>query len=144
MIGHGHGIWRGVLYGASLQGLILQRPIIYHGIFATGPFQCIYQPGPAHWAMFPSTLEWHLLVLASFSFGLFCWPLLALAVVMLSLSATAAGLQATQARLEPQHDGIRSRFAIAAICYAQPLVRAWARYQTRYFGHRATRGPLLR
>ncbi|HEX5273428.1 MAG TPA: glycosyltransferase, partial [Gemmataceae bacterium] len=60
--GRGDGKWRGVLYGASLRGLCLDQAIIYRGTFGTGLFQCIYQPGPAHWAMLPSTLEWHALV----------------------------------------------------------------------------------
>ena len=142
--GRGHGIWQGVLYGPSLQGLVLSQPIIYHGIFATGPFQCIYQPGTAHWAMLPSTLEWHFMVLGALSIGLFCWPLLVLAGLMVALSAITAGLQAAQARLAPQHEGFRSRLLITAICYAQPLVRAWARYRTRYFHHTASGGRLLR
>jgi len=41
-------------------GLRFGGPIIYRGVFATGLFQCLYQRGPAHWAMLPSTLEWHL------------------------------------------------------------------------------------
>ena len=46
---------------------------------------------------------------------------------------TFAMLQAAQARLAPAHDCVRSRLLIAALCYGQPLVRAWARYRTRYF-----------
>src|SRR5262249_34110354 len=45
----GGGKWRGMLYGASLRGLRLGGPIIYRGTFASGLFQCVYQPGPAHW-----------------------------------------------------------------------------------------------
>jgi len=71
----GHGKWRGMLYRSSLQGPLLEEAIIYRGTFGTGLFQCIYQPGPAHWAMLPSTLEWHLLVLLIALTGFF-WPLM--------------------------------------------------------------------
>ena len=56
--GRGDGKWGGVMYGGSLQGIQLAVPIIYRGMFGTGMFQCLYQPGAAHWAMLPSTLEW--------------------------------------------------------------------------------------
>lgn len=133
----GHGIWRGVLYGSSLQGPVLDRAIIYRGTFATGYFQCIYQPAPAHWAMLPSTLEWHIVAALATVGGLVWWPALMVGLVMVLLSLAVAGLQAAQARLAPQHDGLRSRLLVAALCYAQPLVRSWARWQTRYRGQRA-------
>src|SRR5205807_1284975 len=88
--GRGDGKWRGVLYGPSLTGLLLDEAIIYRGTFGTGLFQCIYQPEPAHWAMLPATLEWHALAGAAALGGLF-WPLAwAGAVVMLVLSLTVA------------------------------------------------------
>jgi GT2 family glycosyltransferase len=131
--GRGDGKWRGVLYGTSLQGLRLGGPIIYRGTFGTGLFQCIYQQGPAHWPMLPATLEWHL---AAGLVGLAApfWPPAWLAVgAMLALALGVAALQAAQAHLAPQHEGLRSRLVIAALCYAQPLVRSWRRYRTRLF-----------
>src|SRR5947209_20275937 len=89
----GNGKWRGVLYGPSLQGLRLDGAIIYRGTFGTGLFQCVYQPGPAHWAMLPCTLEWHLLAGLVGLAALF-WPLAWFAVAgLLSLSLTVAALQ---------------------------------------------------
>jgi GT2 family glycosyltransferase len=129
--GRGESKWRGMLYGAALQGLRLGRPIIYRGTFGRGLFQCIYQPGAAHWAMLPSTLEWHLaaglIALASLA-----WPLgWAVVAVMLALSLAVAAMQACQAKLEPKYEGALSRLTVAALCYAQPLVRSWARYRQR-------------
>jgi GT2 family glycosyltransferase len=141
--GRGHGKWRGMIYGASLQGLVLDDAIIYRGTFGTGPFQCIYQPGPAHWAMVPSTIEWNVLAAAIAWMGVLWWPVLALGGAMLALSVLVAVLQAAQARLAPAHDGPRSRLLIAALCYTQPLVRAWARYRTRYFTFHASAVPGL-
>src|SRR5947208_273776 len=125
--GRGDGKWRGVLYGASLPGLRLGGPIIYRGTFGTGLFQCLYQPSPAHWAMLPGTLEWHLAAGLVALAALF-WPTAWLAVAaMLALALGVAALQAAQASLAPQHEGLRSRLVIAALCYAQPLVRSWRR-----------------
>jgi GT2 family glycosyltransferase len=133
--GRGDGKWRGVLYGASLRGLRLGGPIIYRGVFGTGLFQCLYQPAPAHWAMLPSTLEWHLAAALTVLAGAFWWPAWGLAAGMLLLALLVAGLQAGQAVLAPAHDGLRSRLVVMALCYAQPLVRSWTRYRTRLFAH---------
>ena len=73
--GRGDGKWRGVLYGDSLRGLLLDQAIIYRGTFGSGLFQCIYQPGPAHWAMLPGTLEWQAAAAAVLPFGFFWWPI---------------------------------------------------------------------
>jgi O-antigen biosynthesis protein len=135
--GRGDGKWRGVLYGASSLGLRLAQPIIYRGTFSTGFFQCLYQPGRAHWAMLPSTLEWHAVAALLGLLALF-WPPAWLAVAaLLALSLGVAGLQAAQARLAPGYGGLRSRCVVAALCYLQPLVRSWARYRTRLFSYRA-------
>jgi GT2 family glycosyltransferase len=137
--GRGEGKWRGVLYGPGLPGLRLAAPIIYRGTFSAGLFQSLYQPGPAHWAMLPGTLEWHAAT-ALVGVVALLWPLAWLAVgAMLALSLGVATLQATQARLPPQHAGFRSRCLVAALCYLQPLVRSWARYRTRLFSYRPPR-----
>jgi GT2 family glycosyltransferase len=133
--GRGDGKWRGVLYGASLQGLRLADPIIYRGTFGTNLFQCVYQPVPAHWAMLPSTLEWHLLAAVAAVTGIF-WPYAWIGTgIMLVLSLVVAGLQAAQARLAPEHESFLSRLMIMGLCYAQPLVRSAERYHTRLLSY---------
>ena len=140
----GQGKWSGMLYGASLQGLVLDQALIYHGTFGTSPFQCIYQPGPAHWAMIPGTLEWHLAAVPAFVLGFFWWPFFAVVAGMLATSFLVAALQAAQAKLPSRHEGRRSRVLIAGLCYLQPLVRSWARYKRRYFTFPAPTAPALK
>jgi GT2 family glycosyltransferase len=132
----GDGKWRGVLYGPSLQGLRIAEDIIYRGTFGTGLFQCLYQPGPAHWAMVPSTLEWHLAAALVGLIGLFSPEAWVGVALMLALSLTVAVLQAAQARLAPEHDGFKARCLITGLAYLQPLVRSWTRYRTRMFAYR--------
>jgi hypothetical protein len=68
--------------------------------------------------------------------GLYWLPgLLGVAMAMLVLSMLVAAVQAAQARLPAQHDGLWSRAVVAALCYSQPLVRSWARYHTRLFSY---------
>jgi GT2 family glycosyltransferase len=129
----GQGKWRGILYGGALQGLRFGGSLIYRGVFGAGLFQCIYRPGPAHWAMLPSTLEWHAAAALVALAGPFWLPALFIALGMLGLSGLVAALQAAQAKLPRKHRGFSSRLVVAGLCYAQPLARSWKRYQTRLF-----------
>ena len=136
--GRGDGKWGGVMYGGSLQGLQLAVPIIYRGTFGTGMFQCLYQPGAAHWAMLPSTLEWQvaalLLGLAGAlvrpwggSSGRVCW----------ACRCWSPPCRRPRPASSRPTDARRARLLIAALCYAQPLVRSWTRYRTRLSSQRA-------
>jgi GT2 family glycosyltransferase len=137
--GRGDGKWRGVLYGHSLQGLRFAGDIVYRGTFGTGFFQCLYQPGPAHWAMLPATLEWHLAAVAVAVAG-WLWPAAwAVAAGMVLLALLVAVLQGVQARLPAGQGGLKARAVVAALCYVQPLVRSWARYRTRLLAYRPPR-----
>jgi O-antigen biosynthesis protein len=136
--GRGDGKWGGVMYGASIQGLQLAAPIIYRGTFGTGMFQCLYQPGAAHWAMLPSTLEWQVAALLIGLAGALVRPLgWVIGAGMVGLSLLVAALQVGQAHLVPAHRRRGARLLIASLCYAQPLVRSWTRYRTRLASQRA-------
>jgi GT2 family glycosyltransferase len=135
--GRGDGKWRGAMYGASLRGLRLWGPIIYRGTFGTGLFGCLYQRGPAHWAMLPATLEWHAVAAAALLASLLYTPALFAAILMLTLSLAVSALQAVLARLDPAHGRLGYRLLVMALCHAQPLVRSWSRYRTRFFAYRA-------
>jgi GT2 family glycosyltransferase len=133
--GRGDSKWHGVMYGQALRGVRLNPAVIYRGIFGTGLFQCIYQAEAAHWALLPSTLEWHCLAAIVLLMGPFLPTAWVIAAVMLTLSLAIAIVQAAQAKLAVQHDGVLSRTIVAGLCYAQPLVRSLRRYRTRLFGY---------
>ncbi len=135
--GRGGWKWRGVLYGASLRGLHLREALVYRGTFGTGFFQCLYQPPAAHWAMIPASLEWHIAAAFAAVNTLVWRPAGWIALVMLALSAVVALLQAAQARLPARHGGVGARAVVAALSYAQPLVRSFAHYRTRLSSYRA-------
>jgi hypothetical protein len=116
--------------------LRLSAANVFRGVFGSGLFQCLYTPGPAHWATLPSSLEW---LIATLGVGIAAvhWPPLAIvALVMFTLSMAVAGVQASQARLAREYEGLPSRLVLTWLCYAQPLVRAWSRYRTRFFSYR--------
>ncbi len=129
----GVGMWHGRIYGSSKYGVILQRPVIYHGLFGSGFFQKLYNPEPAHLLMLLTSLEFHGLVtgpllILSFPFQ-FLRPV-AIASLALSLSVCIAA--AAQADVPRKKQRVWSRPLIAVLFFLQPMVRGWARYRWRF------------
>jgi glycosyltransferase involved in cell wall biosynthesis len=128
----GSSMWQGRIYTAAKFGLNLRRPIIYHGVFATGFFQSLYSGEPAMAPMFCTSLEYHVLITL---------PLVALSVpfrhifvlpitsVLISLGVCVAA--AMQAELPRDKRRLWSRPLVALLFFLQPIVRGWARYQGR-------------
>lgn len=129
----GVSIWRGRIYGSSKYGVILQPPVIYHGLFGSGFFQKLYTPEPAHLLMLLTSLEYHALatgplLILSFPFP-FLWPL---GVASLALSLSVSIAAALQAELPRKKRRFWSRPLIALLFFLQPMVRGWARYRWRF------------
>ncbi|HEY2951796.1 MAG TPA: glycosyltransferase, partial [Verrucomicrobiae bacterium] len=128
----GGSIWRGHIYASSKSGVLIRRPMIYHGPFGTGLFQSLYRTPPALTLMLCTSLEYHVLVtlpLAVLSVPFrFLWPL-ALTSLLLSCGLCAAA--AAQADLLKSKCQFWSRPLIALLYFLQPVVRGWARYQGR-------------
>ncbi len=128
----GGGRWHGRIYSPSNYGLILQRSIIYHGIFGSGFFQKLYSPAPAHGLMFCTSLEYYILaVLPLLALTIYFPILFPLVVTSLVASATVCLLGAAQAVIPKDKKRFWSRPLVAALFFLQPICRGWARYRTR-------------
>ncbi len=128
----GGGIWRGRIYAASPFGPTFNRPIIYHGLFASAFFQTLYQAEPAEALMLCTSLEYHVVVnlpllVLSVPFGY----LLPLAIASFALSLAICVAAAWQARLPRNKIRFWSRPLVALLFFLQPIVRGWARYRGR-------------
>lgn len=128
----GGGIWRGRIYTVAKFGVILQRPIIYHGLFGSGFFQKLYTPQPVFLLMFCTSLEYYVLFTA---------PLLVLAVYFSALRPVALAsflislaicvVAAIQAELPKSKRRFWSRPLVGLLFFLQPIMRGWARYKWR-------------
>jgi len=113
-------------------GLLLRRPVIYHGLFGSAGYQAVYASPPESALMLCTMLEYHVLVslplwVLSVSFHLLLPVALVSTLVPLGICAVAGA----QARL-PRHKTFWwSRPLIALLYFLQPIVRGWARYQGR-------------
>lgn len=128
----GGSIWRGRIYATGRNGVILSRPIIYHGVFGSGFFQRLYAEDPNLLLMLATSLGYHgcinlPLLMVSIYLPWF-WPLF-LASVGISLGLCVAA--ACQARLPREKRRFWSRPLIGCLFFLQPIARGWARLAVR-------------
>ena len=122
--------WKGQVYGAPRFTWLINHPVIYHGVFGEGLFQCIYPTPQSELAAYLSSIEW--VVLTAFLF-LLSIPFPALRIVaylMFGGTFLVALSYMIHAKLEPKFDTIRARLLVAFLALSQPLVRGWSRYFT--------------
>jgi len=122
--------WKGQIYGAPRFTWLLNRPIIYHGVFGHGLFQSIYPTPQSDIAAYLSSIEW--LALTAFIF-LISVPMPALRIVpylMFGGTFLVALSYMMHARIELKFDTIRARLLVAFLALVQPWARGWARYFT--------------
>lgn len=122
--------WRGQIYGAPRFTWLINRPIIYHGVFGEGLFQCIYPTPQSEMAAYLSSIEW--VALTAFIL-LLSIPIPILRIIpylMFGSTFLVALSYMIHAKLEPRFDTIRARLLVAFLALVQPLVRGWWRYYT--------------
>lgn len=122
--------WKGQIYGAPRFTWLINKPVIYHGIFGEGLFQSIYPTPQSDIAAYLSSVEWVVLTVFVFCLSI---PLPILRIVpylMFGGTFLVALSYMIHAKLEPRHDTIRARLLVAFLALAQPIARGWARYTT--------------
>ncbi len=128
----GGSMWQGRIYTASKFGIELNKPIIYHGTFATGFFQTLYRAEPASALMLCTTLEYHVLVtLPLLVLSVPFHHLLPLGLISVFISIAICLAAGSQAELPKNKKRFWSRPLIALLFFLQPIWRGWARYQGR-------------
>jgi GT2 family glycosyltransferase len=137
----GGSIWKGRIYASVVGGVLLQKPIIYHGLFASGFFQCLYTPQPALPLMFCTSLGYHGCVLVPLLVATVYFPvLLPLTIASFAAPVAVATLAAVQAKIPEAKQRFWSRPLIGLMVLIQPIVRGWARMKYRLLTSAATGG----
>ena len=122
--------WKGQVYGAPRFTWLINQPVIYHGVFGEGLFQCIYPTPQSELAAYLSSIEWVTLTAFLFLLSLPFPALRIVAYLMFGGTFLVALSYMIHAKLEPRFDTIRARLLVAFLALSQPLVRGWARYFT--------------
>lgn len=122
--------WKGQIYGAPRFTWLINRPVIYHGIFGEGLFQSIYPTPQSDIAAYVSSVEWVVLTVFIFALSVPFPDLRIIPYIMFGATFLVALSYMIHAKLEARHDTIRARLLVTFLALAQPLVRGWARYYT--------------
>ncbi len=135
----GSAIWHGKVYSQARTDSFFIRPVIYHGIFGTGLFQCIYPKRYSPLAALLSSLEWLTVTLFVFFLSIPLAWLRLIPLVMFGLTLAVGLGYMAQARIEPKYDSVRARLLLLYLAITQPWRRAWARYFIWLRGKRTPR-----
>jgi glycosyltransferase involved in cell wall biosynthesis len=132
----GGSVWHGRIYTSAKIGVETRRPVIYHGIFGSAPFQSIYTRDASLTLVVGTSLEFHVLVtlplLVVSAVVPFVWTLgVASLVFSLGLCVTAA----LQAGIPACKSRFWSRPLVALLFLLQPIVRGWARHRGNLLGN---------
>ncbi len=122
--------WKGQIYGAPRFTWLVNKPVIYHGVFGEGLFQSIYPTPQSDVAAYLSSIEWVALTLFIFAVSIPLPFLRIVPYIMFGGTFLVALSYMIHARLEAKHDTIPARLLVTWLALAQPLVRGWARYFT--------------
>jgi glycosyltransferase involved in cell wall biosynthesis len=132
----GSAIWHGNVYSQVRMDSFFSRPVIYHGIFGTGLFQCIYPKRYNPWTGLLSSLEWLGVTLFVFFLSIPLPGLRLIPLIMFGLTLMVGLSYMAQARIETKYDSIAARLLLLYLSIMQPWRRAWARYFTWLQGKR--------
>jgi glycosyltransferase involved in cell wall biosynthesis len=126
----GSAIWHGNVYSQTRMDSFFSRPVIYHGMFGTGLFQCIYPKRYSPFAALLSSLEWLGVTLFIFFLSFPLSALRLIPLIMFGLTLLVGLGYMAQARIETKYDSILARLLLLYLAIMQPWRRAWARYFT--------------
>jgi GT2 family glycosyltransferase len=132
----GSAIWHGNVYSQTRMDSFFSRPVIYHGIFGTGLFQCIYPKRYSPFAALLGSLEWLAVTLFVFFLSFPLASLRLIPLIMFGLTLGVGLIYMAQARIETKYDSILARLLLLYLAVMQPWRRAWARYFTWLRGKR--------
>jgi O-antigen biosynthesis protein len=126
----GGSIWHGRIYSPARMGVTIGRPVIYHGLFASGFFQSIYNVSPGLTLMVVTSIEYYALVsLPLLVVGAVVPHLTAFGMVSIAISLAMCTAAAVQAELPRGNRRFWSRPLVALLFWLQPIVRGIARHR---------------
>ncbi|CAN5749404.1 hypothetical protein BH11VER1_BH11VER1_29180 [soil metagenome] len=119
--------WRGTIYGDEGQLRSLDDQTIHFGAYGLAPFQCIYASSDSSpWQRFTG-LPWFIFALIALIPGLFFWPWLGIAGLIMGLSWVTPLQRASSRDFMFSHPTWNQKVLLFFLCYTQPIVREWAR-----------------
>lgn len=126
----GSARWHGRVYGSTHFSSPFRRPLVYHGVFGMGLFQCVYPRQTSDFVQLTSSLEWNTLTVIMLLVALQAPQVWYVPAALLACTLATGISYGLRARVEPPYQGVWSRILVAGLAIWQPMVRGWARYST--------------
>jgi len=126
----GSAKWHGQVYGNPRFSSLFHRPLVHHGVFGMGLFQCIYPQRSSDLVQLMSSLEWNALTFITFLVALQVQSAWYVPAFLLACTIGAGVSYGLRARLESPYRGIWSQMLVSLLAMWQPIERGWARYYT--------------
>jgi O-antigen biosynthesis protein len=126
----GSAKWKGQVYGSTHFSSIFHRPIVYHGVFGMGLFQCVYPQRSSELVQLMSSVEWNVIALLTAVISLQFPSIWYVPAVMLLCTLWAGLSYGFRARVEAPYKGVSSHVLISLLAIWQPIARGWSRYST--------------
>lgn len=134
--------WRGTIYGDEGQLRQLEEQTIHFGAYGLAPFQCIYTSNDSDpWQRFTG-LPWFSFALIAVIPGLFFWPWLGVALLIMGLSWVTPLQRAGSRDFMFSHPSWNQKALLFFLCYTQPIVRDWARLRGMMLLQARPAGPV--
>ncbi len=126
----GSAKWRGQVYGSTHFSSLFQRPIVYHGVFGMGLFQCIYPSRTSDFVQIMSSLEWNILTFITLLIALQTHSAWYVPAFLFACTVCVGLSYGLRARVEPPYQNTWSKLLVSTLAIWQPIARGWARYST--------------
>src|SRR5260370_16525337 len=101
---------------------IVNRPVIYHGIFGEGFFQSVYPTPQSEIAAYLGSIEWFALTIFLFGLGIFLPSLRIVPYLMFGGTLCVALSSMVRARGEPPFDTVPTPVTLMLPALSQPLI----------------------
>ena len=130
----GQARWAGFVYGGPRFLARIFRPVVYHGVLGSAPYQSVTRRTSERVRDFGVALVPLLFLTVLLGAGLSvlsAWWLLLSALAFGGIAALAASVAVGTTVPQKEGSGLKLRLLVAFFHLAQPLVRTWGRLRTR-------------
>lgn len=126
----GSAKWRGQVYGGTHFSSLFHRPIVYHGVFGMGLFQCVYPRRASDFVHLMSSVEWSVLTLVTLLIALQAHAAWYVPAILFACTLGVGFSYGLRARVETPWQGVASKILVSILAIWQPIARGTARYTT--------------
>lgn len=123
--------WKGKIYEQiNFKKIFLDKPTVYHGIFGSASFQCLYEDAKYSWTNSILGVKTVMSILFISLLSIFFGINKLIPVFMILCSTIPAFLYTLKVQINKRYDNLFCKFLVFFLAIVQPIVRDATRYLT--------------